>query len=200
VMAGYNTLIKEALLAGNYNITREGLSGLLGAGYIPSKLTFRAMTDGLSLQSDTALTSAGIRKTANSPLSEGKFPFLLFVLDSLKGRKLAVDPTFYSSILFAGAQAGGLHKRVASLFARSRNSGNPKELTLSIAESTREAPPLHRIESWEDLLENYSAYKEEYGQNVVFPAIRVSSQKDFGRVLAAEQAVAYRGGRMGNRR
>merc|ERR1711966_519753 len=178
VMVGYNTLIKEALLAGEYNIAREALSGLLGAGYIPSKLTFHAMTDGLSLPSDTSFNSAAIRK-------------------------LAVEPAFYSSILAVGAQGGGLQKRVASLFARSRNHGHGKGATTrSAADSTDDdTPPPHRIASWEDLFENYSAYKEEHGTNVVFPAVRVTtSKKNYGRVLAAEQAVAYRGRQRGSSR
>jgi len=203
VMVGYNTLIKEALLAGEYNIAREALTGLLGAGYIPSKLTFHAMTDGLSLPSDTSFNSAAMRKLASSTPSDEKFQFLLFVLDSLERRKLAVDPAFYSSILAVGAQGGGLQKRVASLFARSRNHGHGKGATTrSAADSTDDdTPPPHRIASWEDLFENYSAYKEEHGTNVVFPAVRVTtSKKNYGRVLAAEQAVAYRGRQRGNGR
>merc|ERR1739845_58855 len=200
VMAGYNTIIKEALSAREYGIAREALSGLLGAGYIPSKLTFRAMIDGLSLQSDMSLTSTIPRKKANAPPSDGKFQFLLFVLDSLERRKLAADPSFYSSILWVGAQAGGLQKRVASLLVRSRHNWQQKGAKLPTAESTDEATSLHRAISWENFYENYSAYKEAHRSNIVFPAIHVPSKKDFGRVQAAEQAVAYRGGRVGRRR
>jgi len=196
VMAGYNKLLHESLSSGEYSQARKALSGLLRAGYIPSKITFRAMMDGMSLTSDMPATT---RKMSKSQPSDGKFEFLLFVLDSLEGRKLTVDSAFYSSILVLGAWTGGLHKRIASLLPRSRKSGKQKEINVCEEESP-DKPCSTPITSWEDLLENYSAYKEEYGSSTpVFPSIRVSS-KDFGRVLAAEQAVAYRGGTVGFRR
>ncbi|KAL7542112.1 hypothetical protein ACHAXR_011528 [Thalassiosira sp. AJA248-18] len=191
VMAGYNKLIEEALHSGEYTVAREALTGLLGAGYIPSKITFRAMIDGLSLQPDISFSSASTRKS--SVPSEGKFEFLLFVLDSLEVRKLMVDSTFYSSILVLGAQVGGLQKRIASLLTRARKSGNQKEISLSEAECEEELPCV-QVLAWEDLFENYSSYKKEDFSSIIFPSVRVTS-KDFGRVLAAEQAVAYRGGR-----
>lgn len=163
-------------------------SSLLSAGYIPSKITFRAMTDGLRLQSDMPLNALMKKKLAEPP--EEKFKFLLFILDSLETRKLTVDSTFYASILILGAQAGGLQKRIASIITRSRNNSNQKEISLSGQESSDELPP--EPVKWEDLLANYSEYKEELGSTIVFPSVRVSS-KDFGRVLAAEQAVAFRG-------
>mmetsp|Transcript_37674 Transcript_37674/g.80459 ORF Transcript_37674/g.80459 Transcript_37674/m.80459 type:complete len:1090 (-) Transcript_37674:62-3331(-) len=198
VMTGYNNLLQQALHAEEYSVAREALSGLLGAGYIPSKVTFRAMMEGLNLQSDMPFTSAARRNTSEPQQSVGKFKFLLFVLDSLEGRKLTVESAFYSSILVLGAQTKGLCKRIASLLSRSRKSGKQKEITLCQDETSDElcvAP----ISSWEDLLENYSSYKEDLGPSTVFPSIRVST-KDFGRVLAAEQAVAYRGGRVASRR
>ena len=134
------------------------------------------------------------QNSSDSHPPEEKFEFLLFVLDSLERRKLTVDSMFYCSILVFSAQAGGLQKRIASLVTRSRKSGiQQKEISVSEVESTKEeASSQHIITSWEDLLENYSSYKKEEFSSVSFPLVRVSS-KDFGRVLAAEQAVAYRG-------
>jgi len=199
VMAGYNKLLEEGLHAGEYDIARDTLSGLLGAGYIPSKITFRAIMDGMGLVPDRPFTSAAMRKMSDSTPSDGKFEFLLFVLDSLEGRKLIVDSSFYSSILVLGAQAGGLHKRIASLLTRSRKSGKQKEISVCEEESPDEACSTP-ITSWEEFLQDYSSYKENLGPSTVFPTVRVST-KDFGRVLAAEQGVAYRGGgRVGSRR
>jgi len=195
VMDAYNKLMLEALHAGDYNIGRQTLSGLLGAGYIPSKITFNAMMEGLNLQADMPFTSRAMKQnSSDSHPPEEKFEFLLFVLDSLERRKLTVDSMFYCSILVFSAQAGGLQKRIASLITRSRKSGiQQKEISVSEVESTKEeASSQHIITSWEDLLENYSSYKKEEFSSVSFPLVRVSS-KDFGRVLAAEQAVAYRG-------
>mmetsp|Transcript_22966 Transcript_22966/g.49697 ORF Transcript_22966/g.49697 Transcript_22966/m.49697 type:complete len:1104 (+) Transcript_22966:265-3576(+) len=200
VMSGYNILIQEALYSGEFDVAREAMSGLLRAGYIPSKLTFRAMIEGMSLQTDMAYSSEAMRKRTDPQPSDGKFEFLLFVLDSLEGRKLTVDSAFYTSILILGAQTGGLQKRISSLLTQSRKSGNQMEITLSEPESSEDESSRH-ITSWEDLLENYASYKEEAASSDIFPTIRVSS-KDLGRVLAAEQTVAYRGQtiRVGSRR
>ena len=161
------------------------------------------MIEGLNLKSDIPFTSGAMRKSADSLVSsdeDEKLQFLLFVLDSLEARKLQVDSAFYSSILVLGAQAGGLQKRIASLLTRARKSGNNKEITLSEAGSlTTDESVAQHITSWEHLFENYSTYKEGLGPSTMFPSIRVSS-KDFGRVLAAEQAVAYRGGRKSTKR
>ncbi|KAL9181558.1 hypothetical protein ACHAXT_010363 [Thalassiosira profunda] len=189
VMSAYNKLIQEALFAEEYIVARDAMSGLLRAGYIPSKFTFRAMIDGLGIQLDLPA-----RTSASAPSSDEKFDFLLFVLDSLEARKLTVDSGFYSSILFCGAQTGGLQKRIASLLARSRKSGNHQEISLTDADGTS-IEEGHRIASWEDLLENYSTYKTELGPDTSFPFVRVSTKTGFGRVLAAEQAVSYRGAR-----
>lgn len=191
VMSGYNSLIQEALYAGDYGVAREAMSGLLGAGYIPSKLTFRAMIVGMRLLTDIPYSSDAIRKKTDSQQSDGKFEFLLFVLDTLEARKLVVDSSFYTSILVLGAQAGGLQKRIASLLTSSRKNSNQKEITLTETKST-EDEDARRIPSWQDLFYNYSSYKEDAGPSDIFPTIRVSS-KDLGRVLAAEQTVAYRG-------
>lgn len=144
-------------------------------------------------------TSAAMKKSIDSQRSDGTFQYLLFVLDSMETRKLTVDSSFYASILVWAAQAGGLHKRIASLFSHSRKSSNQQGKTLSEPESSEESVSL-RV-SWEDLFENYSCYKErlESDPHMVLPSIRVSS-KDLGRVLAAERAVAYRGVRVGSTR
>ena len=141
-------------------------------------------------------TSAAMKKSIDSQRSDGTFQYLLFVLDSMESRKLAVDSAFYASILVWAAQAGGLHKRIASLLTQSRKTGNQQEKTLSESKSYNE-PDLLRV-TWEDLFDNYSSYKERLDGDarMVLSSIRVSS-KDLGRVLAAEQAVAYRGGRAG---
>lgn len=161
------------------------------AGYIPSKLTFNAIIDGLSLQSDMSLTSVSKK---NSILSDEKFQFLLFTLDSLEGRKLVVDTAFYSSILISAAQAGGLRKRIASLVTRSRNVGNHKVIEFTDGRPNLN-PKSDKIYAshvkWEDLFQNYDSYKDEVGQSALLPPVRVTI-KDLSRVLAAEQAVTYR--------
>lgn len=172
-------------------------TGLLRAGYIPSKQTFGAIMESLNLQSDLPFTSAAMKKSIKSQGTDGTFQFLLFVLDSMEARKLSVDSTFYSSILIWAARAGGLHKRIASLLAQSRKNGSQQGKTLSDSQSP-EVSASGQV-SWEHLFGNYSIYKENLDSLMIFSTIRISNN-DLGRVLAAEQAVAYRGGRVGTAR
>ena len=199
VMFAYNNLIQEALYSGEYEVARGALSGLLRAGYIPSKQTHRAMIDSMNLQTDMPFTSAAMRKSTQSQLSDGpgKFEFLLFVLDSLGGRKLTVDSAFYSSILVSGAMGGGLKQRIASHIARSRNSGTQKEISVSSeADISEDKVCVPEITSWEDLFTNYDTYKDDICAETVYPQTRVPTTKgQFGRVLAAENAVTYNGNR-----
>lgn len=198
VMSGFNNLLQSALESGEYDIARETLTSLLQAGYIPSKFTFQAMAEGLNLHRDMPRTAALVKARQQSLPSEGTFEFLLFVLDSLEARKLIVNAEFYSSILVLGAELGGLEMRIASILTRSRKSNSQKEVKLS-SDSTDTADS--RLILWEELYKNYSTLKEDLGDGVQHPSVRISSNKQFGRVLAAENAVSYRGRfAAGNRR
>ena len=191
VMSGFNNLLQSALQSGEYTIARKSLTSLLQAGYIPSKFTFQAMTEGLKLLPDMPRTSASLEARQRSLPSEETFEFLLFVLDSLEARKLTVNSEFYSSVLVMGAVQGGLEKRIASILTRVRKSSSQKEVNVS-PEPTDTMSESHLI-LWEDLYKNYSIIKEDLGVGVEHPSIRVSASKQFGRVLAAENAVSFRG-------
>lgn len=198
VMSGFNSLLQSALESGEYDIAREALTSLLQAGYIPSKFTFQAMAEGLNLHRDIPRTAALVKARQQSLPLEGTFEFLLFVLDSLEARKLTVNSEFYSSILVLGAELGGLEMRIASIMTRSRKNSSQKEVKLS-SEPTEAAES--RLISWEELYKNYSQLKEDLGDGIHHPSIRVSASKQFGRVLAAENAVTYKGRfAAGNRR
>lgn len=193
VMSGFNNLLQSALQSGEYDIAREAFTSLLQAGYIPSKFTFQAMAEGLNIQPDMPRTSAAMNARKRSLPSEGTFEFLLFVLDSLEARKLTVNSEFYSSILVLGAELGGLEKRIAFMLTSSRKSSSQKEVSLP-SEPTDTAES--RLIVWEELYKNYSTVKEDSGVGVLrHPTIRVSASKQFGRVLAAENAVSYNRGR-----
>jgi len=195
VMDGYNVLLRSSLGAGDFNMARDTLTGLLGAGYIPSKATFATIVEALRLSSD--LTKFSKSTSANDtvqPHSAEAFEFCLFLVDSLDSRKLNIDPAFYSALLFSGARLGGLHRRIASLLSHSRNSSRSDRGTMStLCESdvAKDCAPI-RLASWEELYTDYGILKSQLGQEIELPSIRVSTKKGYGRILAAEQAVAYR--------
>ena len=93
---------------------------------------------------------------------------------------------------------GALEKRIASILTRSRkNSGYQKEVSLS--DSGQDEPST--LVSWVDLYRDYSSLREDLGVRIQQPSIRVSATKQFGRLLAAENACSYRGRYVaGNRR
>ena len=190
VMSGFNSLLQSALESGEYDIARQALTSLLRAGYIPSKFTFQAMSEGLNLQPDIPRSASALKARKKSLPSTETFEFLLFVLDSLEGRKLMVNSEFYSSILVLGAEMGGLEMRVASIMTKHRKSSGEKEVKIS----SESADVIERqFISWEELHKSYSTLKDSLGASAQHPSIRVSASKKFGRVLAAENAVSYRG-------
>lgn len=190
VMSGFNILLESSLESGEYDIAREALRSLLRAGYIPSKDTFRAMSKGLNLKPDMPRSSTLLVDLERSSRPDGKFEFLLFILDSLEARRLTVDADFYSSILVLGAEKGGLEKRIASILTSCRKNISQKEIPLP--EPDKLSSP--RLITWVELYKNYSALKEE-GSGVLevqLPSINVSASKQFGRVLASENFVKGR--------
>ena len=93
-------------------------------------ITFRAIIDDICIVSDRPFTSAAMKRMSESTPLDGKFEFLLFVLDSLEGRRLFVDSSFYLLILVLGTQAGGLNKQIVSLLTQSRKTSNQKEISV----------------------------------------------------------------------
>jgi hypothetical protein len=140
------------------------------------------MIEALNLRTD--ITARRKKSTTPQPTTE-TFQFLLFVFDMLELRKLTVDSSFYCATLILAAQHGGLHKRIAYYMSEERR--RHKELAISNAQTNADTEADMK---WEELLLNYSTYKEETGSDIKLPFVRVSTN-DFGRVLAAEQAVQY---------
>ena len=171
-------------------------TGLLGAGYIPSKATFATIVEALRLSSDlTKISESTSANDAVQPYSAEAFEFCLFVVDSLDSRKLNIDPAFYSAVLVLGARIGGLHRRIATLLSHSRNSrtdsGTMRSMPLSESGVTEDCAP-SRLISWEELYTDYGKLKSQLDHDIRLPSVRVSTKKGYGRVLAAEQAVTYR--------
>lgn len=131
------------------------------------------------------------KKVVQEPLADEAFDFLLFVLDSLQKRNLPCDGSFYASILFCGARLGGLRKKVASLLTEARATSDGRTWKMTVDGDGRSGESRH-IAGWEDLIQNYDAYKGEIGNEMKLPplAVRVGNRNIRG-VLSAERAVTY---------
>lgn len=186
IMSSYDYIISSALKQRNYQVARDALTELISSGYIPSKKTFRAITDALSLIPKRGQMRPQLTDD-NRGEAEGAFDFMIFVLDSMEQRKLPVVGAFYAAVLFEGSRAGGLRKKVASLIAESKLSADGGK-RIDVSESI-ECADEERCVGWEDILTNYQTLE---GNGIALPPVRVKSdERSIRAVLTAEQKVSY---------
>jgi pentatricopeptide repeat protein len=189
-MMAYGHLLRTSLAGGNMKVGRATLKAFLGAGFIPSKLTFQLIIQALGMVPP---------KKKNLPFAkqipDENFDFALFVLDSIRNRNLPCDIEFYSSVLLAGSRIGGLRRKICSLMTESRaHTEEPQSKQSQKLLDENNAAELSLI-SWEELLNNYDARKADLGVNLRLPSLTVRlSKEDIRQVLSAEQQVTYRGG------
>mmetsp|Transcript_428 Transcript_428/g.1292 ORF Transcript_428/g.1292 Transcript_428/m.1292 type:complete len:358 (+) Transcript_428:111-1184(+) len=189
IMSSYNYVIQASLQRFRYGIAREAMSELLQSGYIPSKVTFRAIQDGLGLIPKKGQVRKAPLKTEMTE-AKAKHDFLLFVLDSLEARRLPCSGSFYASILFEGSRIGGLRKKLSSLLAQARTESKREgeQLSSDIVECDSDEVCL----GWEDLICNYAEYRDKLGIEIPLPSLHVRvGEKEIRNVLAAERSVTY---------
>jgi hypothetical protein len=118
---------------------------------------------------------------------EERFSFLLFVLDSLNDRNLHCDGSFYASIMFEGARIGGLHRKIASMIAKSKSETMQDGIKISHDEKEDPLSSLH----WEEILQNYSQIRDILPDKRLQPVrVRINAQ-NLRTVLFAEQGVTF---------
>jgi len=188
-MMAHGHLLRNSLMGGNMKVARDAFKAFLGAGFIPSKNTFLIIIQALNLVPP---------KKRNLPFAkvipEENFSFLLFVMDSIRERKLPCDGVFYTSVLLAGSRIGGLRRKICSLMTESRGkTEEPESYQRQTLVQDNSVPVLNEI-SWEDLLHNYDAIKADIGVHLSLPSLTVRMGKDDVRqVLTAEHEVTYKG-------
>mmetsp|Transcript_1264 Transcript_1264/g.1806 ORF Transcript_1264/g.1806 Transcript_1264/m.1806 type:complete len:1106 (+) Transcript_1264:219-3536(+) len=187
IMSSYNLVIEEALNAKQYRDAKRAMTDLLKAGYVPSKKTFKIIANSLGLSRNRATTVQG-----TNVKDYAIFGFALFVFDSLDARKIPCDAFFYSSVLMNASRVGGLFKKIASLLVKSRGDDN----VLSSDRSNMDPATVIKLSekqclNWEDLLYNYSDYRDTY-EDMVLPSVRIRVDgKNIKQLLAAERSVSY---------
>jgi pentatricopeptide repeat protein len=188
VMSSYNYIITCALKEKNYDAAQNAMDNLLKNNYIPSKITFMKILDGLGMRMSKEKRAAVFGNQSDDESEDiEKFKYLLSVLDSIEKRKLYCTGQMYSCILSEGARLGGLYKKIASLI----NKSHTDETHLKVQVQQEEVPKYDVDLRWRDLLENYSNYKSSLDK-IELPPIRVRiNQKEIRQVLIAEQRVTY---------
>jgi len=192
LMRGFEFLLRETLSQGDLLSARTCIQELLSMGFIPSKSIFGTIISALNMKPP--------RKTdlAFAPeIPEEHFEFLLFVMDSLSGRKLSCDAEFYTTLLLAGARMGGLKRRICALITESRIVSTEQRRTTSILSTSDDNLSQQEI-GWENLLKDYDHHKDRMP---VLPIVKLNFGKSQVRtVLLAEQQVTYNEGRTQKRR
>jgi len=202
---------------------------MLQNGYIPSKSTYKTILEGLSIKLPYGSYRRNNKTEIEDPASvsmlrqklpiprqqneiQGKkhayFEFLLFVLDSVTNRNIAIDAMFYSSVVLEGKRLGGLPRKFASLLVDARkitlnqsnsggdirtnvffkadeNSQHCNEKQIDEVSSASEHP---LITSWEELFQHWDILKKRLDNEESLPRLEVRiGNRDIRTVLFSEQ-------------
>merc|ERR1712003_181319 len=192
IMFCYNYVIQSSLEQNQSNVTRAVFTELLDSGYIPSKMTFKAIAQGMGLPRKEHFDQ-GKQILSHRDVADD-FKFLLFVLDSIEKRKLFCSGLFYTNIIFETARLGGLPKKIGSLIVES------KKCTMDLLDNNCLPNPSNQEYSWELLFKEWDSRKYR-NEKPKLPPIRVRTNGNvIRRILTAEQSVSYGINRRSNKR
>jgi len=184
-MEGYETIITTTLQGGDYDMARTMFTELLAKSYIPSKATLRQFVSAMGLTSNGRLV---LEYKERSP---EQFQYLLFLIDSIQQRKLAVDAFLYSAAIACGNQLGGWNKEIATLMVQARALGDEEssELLSSVHERDHIANLL--FSRWEELLKAKEEAAKLSSDPALLPSLNVPvGKRDAATVMFAEKFMA----------
>jgi len=177
VMFGYNYLIGAALKRSRFDVARAAMTELLESGYIPSKLLYKTMLFSLNMIRKKDKYNNIIRKETDLEIDENdRFQYLLFVLDSIRGRNLECDGGFYSLTVQEGFSLGGNRRKLVRSIVSQRvqDTANiqqelSEDVLTDMQEWSWEAYFDHLNESGTEVVANDKDVNDEK----VFPPVRV---------------------------
>ena len=183
MMRSYQTVLHSALKAKEYTTARKVLSDLLKKGYIPNKAIISSIVEAFEIKLSSVVDPGEDDKA--------RFQFLLFTIDSLHKRHLAIDGNLYEASLLLGRQMGGVQRKIANLLVEAKAGRAESDLMLSTVTLPEQETTAY-FESWERLLENPNGTMKMNGSDSSLPALKVRlTSRDTRRILRAEQYVAY---------
>ena len=163
VMRAYRDILSKAVETNALEVARDAIQDLLRKGLIPSKEIFDSIVKNMKLMDDDFDRSIG----------QSQFDFLVFLMDSLQRRKLALDGSCYVALLTLGKRLGSKSRRFVAALPAARTSSTTKDLLTNASETQ---PP-----SWKDWDPSSSDER---------PALLVRvAPRDFRSVLRAERQV-----------
>ncbi|CAB9527914.1 Pentatricopeptide repeat-containing protein [Seminavis robusta] len=184
LMHGYELLVTTAVKYGDYESARAAVTELMAKSYIPSKVTLRKVVGALGL-----VEKGQIVMDYDVQRDPQQFEFLLFLIDSMRQRNLALDAYVYAATITCGNQLGGQYREVAELLVKSKAKydeigGRVVSLNDDASEGLAEV-------RWEEALSKEEILKEFQLSPAILPAMDVSvSSRDSRTVFFAEKFMA----------
>lgn len=184
LMEGYESIITTALKSGEYEMARGMFTELLAKSYVPSKSTLRALVGAMGLSGLSSKAQETLETEEHDP---EQFSYVLFLIDSIQRRKLAVDAYLYAAAIVGGTQLGERYKEIAILLVKSRTEF--RKSAVPFDDSQIPEPML--ASGWEELLSTkIDSLKASSSNPLVLPPLNVPvAKRDFPTVLFAEKFV-----------
>jgi len=182
LMQGYETIVTTAVKYGDYDVARTTFTELLAKSYIPSKAMLRKIIGAMGLIERGQLVLEYVERDS------AQFKFLLFLIDSMEQRNLAVDAFLYAATIACGNQLGGRYREAALLLLRSKRAfdeAGGRVVSLEQGEKTLNEPM--RV-LWEEVMLEDETLKKLLSNSALLPYLAVSvSKRDARAVFFAEK-------------
>ena len=197
----YEALFQDSIEADDYELARRVLISVMAKGNIPSKATFQKIFESMHLTLKMGLVAhisysenGLITRQSLDELDAEKFKFLLFLVDSLTGRKLPCEASLYATTLQFGTLLGGLPKKLSALMASAKAaSGVYATDKMKLIDESRSCETECLIGGWEDLYESFDELRHQIEGPSSLPKLQVRiSSREFTRVLKAEKNLSFR--------
>jgi pentatricopeptide repeat protein len=178
LMTGYETIVITAVESGDYSTARRMFTELLEKSYIPSKAMLRNIIGAMGLLEQGKLVLEYVERDPEH------FQFLLFLIDAIERRNMAVDAFLYAATIACGNQIGGKQREVASLLIKSKSAFGAA-IAVEVEENTlSEALAVQ----WEEVALKDELLKKLKTNSALLPRLEVSvGKRDTRAVFFAEK-------------
>jgi pentatricopeptide repeat protein len=198
LMKIYENLFQASIGASDYASARKVTNSLLSGGNIPSKALYQTIIETMGLLPSTGLVSriaissdGFIRRDGVDEADREKFLFLLFLLDSICGRKLPCEAPLYAAVLSFGLHLGGLPKKISALIVSSKAASGVFANKSKLIDEERRENALVAL-GWEDLFMRYDTLKSQIDIPSSLPLLEVRvSSREVAKVLRVEKNLSY---------
>ncbi|CAJ1953306.1 unnamed protein product [Cylindrotheca closterium] len=187
LMKSFKTIISVSLKRDDFGMAREALTALIRGGNLPSREIYEACFEAMELfpKRRKAFQVAG----EADEFATQKFQFLLFLLDSIAGRRLPCEGSLYSAVLTYGFTIGGLPKKISTMLVSAKTDFSNDKKLIDDGDETVIVP---FFSNWEELFLKYNAMKKRIATDGLPELIVRVSSRDTRAVLKAEKNLTFK--------